>query len=219
MTTIKALKLTEESKKLYERTMASATAIYPANSDPLELRNRYLNGESLDSPVREALASVHRIESDVIAGYIRIVFAMATKFWALDRDDCVQEGAAAIFRAMYRYDGRRRFSTFSYVYVRNALLRQLEAQPPLIARLGQDVGDCRWTRQMEKDEDVEHMMRAIESAPLTDQERAVVDFTLEGKTQREIARKLVKPRTKKKYAHQSVGLKLNDARRKLRRAA
>ncbi|CAE7860175.1 unnamed protein product [Symbiodinium microadriaticum] len=137
---IRPIDLSDERKQELACVMADAyrhlkRAAKKRYSDPdiRQLRADWRQGRCnlrTDWQARDSMQNLERIESEVIAGYIRIAHSLCKAFYyahsrcsaGVTMDDFVQEASFAIFNSMYSYDGSTEFSTFCYRAIKNKLV-------------------------------------------------------------------------------------------------
>ncbi len=135
-TDFESVVLSDEEKKYLEQHMASAVSALSeaANANYgfaniKKLRTDYKKGLiQLDDETRLKMDWMIAHESRIIAGYIRLVNKIYLKFNRFGSNtgatvnDYLQEGALAIYDAMYEYNGSSKFTTFVYCFIRNRLV-------------------------------------------------------------------------------------------------
>jgi DNA-directed RNA polymerase specialized sigma subunit len=138
--TIQPIDLTDGEKEKLESFMAKAFVTLSAEAKErygfphvLRLRNDYKLGRCnlRRSPdAKGVMEQLSLMEERIMSGYIKVGHALFTAFSTNGSErrpgvtDCdfIQEGAHAIFDAMYTYNGKNRFSTYVYYCVKNRLV-------------------------------------------------------------------------------------------------
>lgn len=137
---IQPIDLKDGEKEKLESFMAKAFVTLSAEAKErygfphvLRLRNDYKLGRCNLRRSPDAKGVMERlslIEERVLAGYIKVGHALFTAFATNGSErrpgvtecDFIQEGAHAVFDAMYTYNGENRFSTYVYYCVKNRLI-------------------------------------------------------------------------------------------------
>jgi RNA polymerase sigma factor (sigma-70 family) len=138
--TIQPIDLTDEEKESLESFMAKAFVTLSAEAKErygfphvLRLRNDYKLGRCnlRRSPdAKGVMEQLSLIEERIVSGYIKVGHPLFTAFVTSGSErrpgvtdsDFIQEGAHAIFDAIYTFNGKNRFSTYVYFCVKNRLV-------------------------------------------------------------------------------------------------
>lgn len=218
-----------------------------------KLRNEYKKGlVELDRVVRSKMDWMIAHESRIISGYIKLANKLCVQFNRSSKagvilNDFLQEGAMAIYDAMYEYNGEAKFTTYVYWCIRNRLLdflrrenanRKVENSLNKAAARVRDMTVCGVTADKaisrisgadEFDSDVIEwvqssvrkktdtpvssltgesieMWKAVESTPLTEMERNLVEAHLRGDNsyRAKVADTLINENTGKPWTRQRL---------------
>ena len=127
------VELSDSEKRSLEKQMADAFALFEKASikeygfaNVKKLRNDYKKGQiKLDDETRSAMDGIIAIEQRIVSGYIKMSIDLCVKFrerYGITSSDYLQEAAMAIYDAIYMYNGKTRFSTYSFWCMKNRML-------------------------------------------------------------------------------------------------
>ncbi len=176
----------------------------------------------------EAAAAVRKLrslEQEIISAFIASVAKMVNHiYYATHRRtgmveaEYFQEAAFAIYDASYYYNGENRFSTFVYGCVKNRLLAITRRKRQELSSLTDDyVARPNNTEEQQiNHQRLDRMQRALQTTQLSPVEKRILEEYLGGKSQSEIARHLVNPRTGSLYTKQALNQTIDRIKNKLR---
>lgn len=233
---IQPIELTDEQKSTYAEIMANATKLLAPLAQELygdrglrKLRNNFrtgnLNVDCVDC--MKSLTALIELEDTILSGYIWVALPLCRAFHAkygdsfqMDFDDFVQEAAIAIVDAMLGYNGKNEFSTYVYCSVKNRLVNITNPKvttPPIVRNEEDDLnltdGDRFVDPHNQRDEEYREMLDVIESAPLNEQERDLIDYALNDAStgwQRSLAKEWNLTHQRINQIYQSAQKKISD---------
>jgi RNA polymerase sigma factor (sigma-70 family) len=184
---IKPVDLTETQKAELHESMVQANLLLKPLAHKMfgdrglrKLRDEVRAGRvKLSASERACVQRVMDNEGLILAGYIRVVAPLVRSFHLStkqDVDDLWQEAALGIYDAIYSFDGRTEFSTYSYSAVKNRLIRLRKEKLRSLDEDDKRIDPVDKTSEIAKR--VLDMLDVIESCPLDVNERSLIEYCL-----------------------------------------
>lgn len=161
----------EELEKLMKdcfQALQQASKEKYGNVDCLRLRDEYKKNKKVlwfHPKAKRLIDDVMEKESHIISIYIRtpkVLYRAFSRTYKIDMADCLQEGAYAIYDAIYMYDGSFDFSTYIYWVVKNRLIHFTKLNE-LVSRISPAVKKLRFKVRrliesgMHQDDAIQHI--------------------------------------------------------------